>query len=90
MKCLTSDMNGLEGEPLHTPALPKYIASLNIARQQELAERFFKFRRLELQINQIVKTTTQAPNTLLDTVMSSLRPRFTSWSEGPLRFELSC
>ena len=51
MKSLTSDMNGLEGEPLQSSALPKDIASLNIARQQELAEPLFKFRRLKLQIN---------------------------------------
>ena len=50
MKGLASDVNGLEGEPLHSSARPKDIASLNIARQQELPERLFKFRRLELQI----------------------------------------
>ena len=51
MKSLTSDVNGLEVEPLQSSALPKDIASLNVARQQELAEPLFKFRRLELQIN---------------------------------------
>ena len=56
MKSLTSDVDGLEGEPLHSSALPKDIASLNIARQQELAQLLFEFRRLELQIRQIVKT----------------------------------
>jgi len=55
MKGLTSNVNGLEGEPLHSSALSKDIASLNIARQQELAEPFFKFRGLELQIKQMVK-----------------------------------
>ena len=49
MKSLTSDVNGLEGEPPHSPALPKDISSLNVARQQELAEPLFKFRGLELQ-----------------------------------------
>ena len=48
MKSLTSDANGLEGEPLQSSARPKDIAGLNAARQQELAERLFKFRRLEL------------------------------------------
>jgi hypothetical protein len=57
MKCLTSDVNGLEREPLHSSAFPKYISSLNIARQQELAERLVKFRSLELQVKQMVKTT---------------------------------
>jgi len=57
MKSLTSDVNGLEGEPLQSSALPKDIASLNIARQQELAEPLFKCRRLELQTKQMVKTT---------------------------------
>ena len=57
MKSLTSNVNGLEGKPLHSSALPKDIASLNIAGQQELAERLFKFRRLELQIKQMVKPT---------------------------------
>jgi len=57
MKRLTSDVNGLEGEPLHSSALPKDIASLNIARQQELAEPLVRFWRLELQIKQMVKTT---------------------------------
>ena len=52
MKSLTSDVNGLEGEPLQSPALPEDIAGLNIARQQELAELLFKFRRLKLQINE--------------------------------------
>ena len=33
MKSLTSDVNRLKGEPLQSPALPKDIASLNIARQ---------------------------------------------------------
>jgi hypothetical protein len=74
MKCLTSDVNGLKGEPLHSSAFPKYISSLNIARQQELAERLVKFRRLELQIKQIVKTTLRTPSTLLDTVINSLGP----------------
>ena len=32
MKSLASDVNGLEGEPLHPSALPKDIASLNVAR----------------------------------------------------------
>jgi len=42
MKRLTSDANDLEGEPLQSSALPKDIASLNTARQQELAGRFFQ------------------------------------------------
>ena len=50
-----SDVNGLEGEPLPPSALPKDIASLNVARQQELEEPLFKFRRLELQINKWLK-----------------------------------
>jgi len=57
MKGLTSDVNCLEGEPLHSSALPKDIASLNIARQQELAEPCFEVRRLELQLKNIVKKT---------------------------------
>ena len=52
MKSLTSDVNGLAGEPLQSSALPEDITSLNIARQQELAEPLFEFRRLELQIKQ--------------------------------------
>ena len=56
MKSLTSDVNGLEGEPLQSSARPKDIASLSVARQQELAERLFKYRRLELQMKQLVKT----------------------------------
>jgi len=58
MKRLASDVNGLEGEPLHSSACPKDIASLNVARQQELAERLFKFRCLKLEIKGMVKTTT--------------------------------
>jgi len=86
MRSLTSDVNGLEGEPLHSSALPKDIASLNIARQQELAEPLVLFWRLELQIKkQMIKTTIGAPIGLLDTVITSLRPRFKSSSEGPLR-----
>ena len=57
MKSLTSDVNGLEGEPLQSSACPKDIASLNVARQQELEESLFRFRRLEQQIEQLVKTT---------------------------------
>ena len=57
VKSLTSDVNGLEGEPLQSSAGTKDIASLNVARQQEFAERLFKFRRLELQINNWLKTT---------------------------------
>ena len=56
VKSLTSYVNGLEGEPLHSSALPKDISSLNVARQQELAEPLFKFRRLELQKNKMIKT----------------------------------
>ena len=33
MKSLTSDVNGLEGEPLQSSACPKDIAGLNVARQ---------------------------------------------------------
>jgi hypothetical protein len=90
MKGLTCDVNGLEGEPLHSSALPKYIASLNIGRQQELAQWLAKFRRLELQIKQMVKAALRTPSALLDTVITSLGPCFKSWSEGPLRSELSC
>ena len=50
MKSLTSDVNGLEGEPLHSSARPNDITSLNVARQQEPAEPLFKFWCLELQI----------------------------------------
>ena len=32
MKSLTSDVNGLEGEPFHPSTLLKDIASLNVAR----------------------------------------------------------
>jgi len=55
MKSLTSDANDLQGEPLQFSALLKDITSLNVARQQELVERLFKIRRLELQIGQLVK-----------------------------------
>ena len=55
VKSLTSDVNGLEGEPLQSFARLKDIASMNVARQQELAERLFKYRRLEPQMKQFVK-----------------------------------
>ena len=57
MKSLTSDVNSLEGEPLQSSACPKDVAGLNVARQQELAEPLFRFRRLELQRKRLVKTT---------------------------------
>ena len=57
VKGLTGDVNSLEGEPLQSSALPEDIASLNVARQQELAEPLFKFRHLGLQIKQLVKRT---------------------------------
>ena len=57
MESLTGDVNGLEGEPLQSSACPKDVAGLNVARQQELAEPLFKYRRLELQIKRLVKTT---------------------------------
>ena len=49
MKSLTSDVDSLEGEPLHSFAGSNDITSLNVARQQELAEPLFKLRCLELQ-----------------------------------------
>ena len=55
MKSLTSDVNGLEGEPRQSSARPKDIASLNIARQQELADPHFKFRCLILQTKRLVR-----------------------------------
>ena len=48
MKSLTSDVNGLEGEPLQSSACPNDVAGLNVARQQELAEPLFRSWRLEL------------------------------------------
>ena len=58
MKSLTSDVNSLEREPLHSSARPNDIASLNVARQQEPAEPLFKFRGLELQTKEMVKSST--------------------------------
>jgi hypothetical protein len=57
MKSLASDVNSLEGEPLHSSARPNDIASLNVARQQELAEPLFKHRCLELQTRKMINTT---------------------------------
>ena len=54
MKSLTSDVNSLEREPLHSSARPNDIASLNVARFQELAEPLIKCRGLELQIKEMV------------------------------------
>ena len=88
MKRLTSDVNSLKGEPLHSSARPKDIASLNVARQQELAERFFRFRCLELQIKDMVKPGICEPHTLLATVITSPGPRFKSWSEDARKYEL--
>ena len=88
MKSLTSDVNSLEGEPLHSSARPNDIASLNVARQQELAGTFFKFRGLELQIKEMVKSSICAPHTLLGTVIISLGPRFKRLSEDERGFEL--
>src|SRR5258706_12365545 len=88
MRSLMSDVNSLEGEPLHSSARPNDIASLNVARQQEPAEPFFKFRCLELQIKDVVKSSICAPHTLLVTVITSLGPRFESWSEATRGCEL--
>ena len=57
VKSLASNVNGLEGEPLHSSAGPDNISGLDVARQQELAELFFKFRCLELWIGRMVKMT---------------------------------
>src|SRR5258706_12067863 len=88
MRSLMSDVNSLEGEPLHSSACPNDIAGLNVARQQEPAEPFFKFRCLELQIKDMVKSSVCAPHTLLATVITSLGPRFKNWSKGARGFEL--
>src|SRR5258706_10464124 len=88
MKCLMSDVDSLEGEPLHSSARPDDIASLNVARQQEPAEPFFKFRSLELQIKDMVKSSVCVPHTLLATVITSPGPRFEIWSEAARGFEL--
>ena len=88
MKSLMSDVNGLEGEPLHSSARPNDIASLNVARQQEPAEPFVKFRCVELQIKDTVKSSVCVRHPLLATVRTFLGPRFKDWSETARGFEL--